>query len=150
MSGWAKQRDRNEQSIVDALVAAGAAVQKLGEPGVPDLLVSFCDVLSLLEVKNPDAKGGGKYNTGEGSLTATQTKWWAKWKGKKPIVVQTPAEALEAIRHDGGRPALSVQERIGSLESVARAFTEQRRQLDAERAETYRLREQLRKHGISI
>lgn len=82
---------------MDVLVAAGAAVQKLGEPGVPDLLVSYCDVLYLLEVKNPDAKGGGKYNTGEGSLTATQTRWWAKWKGKKPTIVTTAAEALSAI-----------------------------------------------------
>lgn len=94
---YAKQRDENEQVIVDALVAAGAAVQKLGDPGVPDLLVSFRDQMTLLEVKNPNAKGGGKYNTGEGALTATQTKWWAKWTGKKPVIVQTAAEALAAI-----------------------------------------------------
>lgn len=94
---YAKQRDKNEQIIVDALVAAGAAVQKLGEPGVPDLLVSFHDVMTLLEVKNPEAKGGGKYNTGEGSLTATQTKWWSKWTGKRPVIVQTAAQALAAI-----------------------------------------------------
>jgi hypothetical protein len=94
---YAKQRDRNEGEIVEALVAAGAAVQKLGEPGVPDLLVSYRDVLYLLEVKNPAAKGGGKYNTGEGSLTATQTRWWGKWKGRRPVIVQTAAEALAAI-----------------------------------------------------
>lgn len=80
-----------------ALLAAGAAVQKLSEPGVPDLLVSYGDVLHLLEVKNPDAKGGGRYNTGEGSLTSTQTKWWSKWTGKKPVIVQNAAEALAAI-----------------------------------------------------
>ncbi len=95
---YAKQRDRNEGEIVAALISAGAAVQKLGEPGVPDLLVSFRDTLYLIEVKNPEAKGGGKYNTGEGSLTETQTKWWAKWKGRRPVIVQTAAEALAAIR----------------------------------------------------
>lgn len=94
---YAKQRDANEAEIVTALEAAGAAVQKLGEPGVPDLLVSFGDVLHLLEVKNPNAKGGGKYNTGDGALTARQSKWWAKWKGKRPVIVQTAAEALTAI-----------------------------------------------------
>jgi len=103
---YAKQRDANEQGIVDALVAAGAAVQKLGDPGVPDLLVSFGDVLHLLEVKNPKAKGGGKYNTGEGALTAAQTRWWAKWTGKRPVIVQTAAEALAAI---GFVPGLSVR-----------------------------------------
>ena len=94
---YAKQRDANEAEIVLALELAGAAVQRLGAPGVPDLLVSFQNVLHLLEVKNPNAKGGGKYNTGEGSLTATQTRWWAKWKGKRPVIVQTAAEALQAV-----------------------------------------------------
>lgn len=97
MPNFAKQRDRNEAEIVAALQRAGAAVQKLSEPGVPDLLVSFGDVLHLLEVKNPDAKGGGKYNTGAGSLTDTQTRWWAKWTGKKPVIVQTAHEALAAV-----------------------------------------------------
>jgi hypothetical protein len=94
---YAKQRDANEAEIVLALEAAGAAVQKLGDPGVPDLLVSFGNVLHLIEVKNPQAKGGGKYNTGEGSLTATQTRWWSKWKGKSPVIVHTAAQALRAI-----------------------------------------------------
>lgn len=94
---YAKQRDKNEAEIVTALEAAGAAVQKLGEPGVPDLLVSFGGVLHLLEVKNPNAKGGGKYNTGEGSLTDTQTKWWSKWKGKAPVIVLNAEQALRAI-----------------------------------------------------
>lgn len=94
---YAKQRDANEPAIVQALEQAGASVQKLGEPGVPDLLVSFGDVLHLLEVKNPAAKGGGKYNTGEGALTDTQTRWWAKWTGKRPAIVTTADEALRAI-----------------------------------------------------
>lgn len=94
---YAKQRDANEAEIVAALERAGAAVQKLSEPGVPDLLVSFGDVLHLLEVKNPNAKGGGKYNTGTGALTDRQTKWWSSWKGKRPVIVQTAAEALAAI-----------------------------------------------------
>lgn len=98
MRGFAKQRDANEGGIIAVLEGAGAAVQRLSEAGVPDLLVGFGGELYLLEVKNPDAKGGGKYNTGEGSLTSTQTKWWAKWKGKPPVIVQTAEQALRAIR----------------------------------------------------
>jgi hypothetical protein len=95
--GFAKQRDRNEPEIVEALERAGAAVQRLSEEGVPDLLVSFANTLTLIEVKNPDAKGGGKYNTGDGALTSTQTRWWAKWKGRPPVIVTNASEALRAI-----------------------------------------------------
>lgn len=95
--GFARQRDRNEPEIVEALRAAGAAVQKLDGTGVPDLLVGYRGDLFLVEIKNPDAKGGGKYNTGDGSLTDAQTRWWAAWKGKAPAIVHTAAEALVAI-----------------------------------------------------
>lgn len=94
---YAKQRDANEPEVVAALEAAGAAVAKLGDPGCPDLLVWFNGVHHLLEVKNPDAKGGGKYNTGEGCLTSAQVKWWSRWKGPTPKIVRSAAEALEAI-----------------------------------------------------
>jgi hypothetical protein len=94
---FAKQRDRNEPGIVAALERAGAAVQRLSEAGVPDLLVSFRGELYLIEVKNPAAKGGGKYNTGDGALTATQTRWWATWKGKAPAIVTDAMQALRVI-----------------------------------------------------
>lgn len=94
---YAKQRDANESTIVTALELAGAAVLKLDGTGIPDLLVSYQGVLTLLEVKNPKAKGGGKYNTGDGCLTEAQTKWFAKWKGKPPVIVKNEHEALEAI-----------------------------------------------------
>ncbi len=94
---YAKQRDINEAAIVAALELAGAAVQKLDGTGVPDLLVSYQGVLTLLEVKNPKAKGGGKYNTGDGCLTTAQTKWFARWKGKQPVIVTNENEALKAI-----------------------------------------------------
>lgn len=93
----AARRDANEGPIVEALVAVGAAVQRLNGAGVPDLLVEFRGVLRLIEVKNPDAKGGGKYNTGDGHLTKAQTRWWREWKGRTPTVVTTPADALSAI-----------------------------------------------------
>lgn len=92
-----KRRDANEGEIVEALERAGAAVQRLDGDGIPDLLVEFGGVLRLIEVKNPEAKGGGKYNTGEGHLTSSQTRWWRAWKGKAPAVVTTVTEALAAI-----------------------------------------------------
>ncbi len=94
---FAKKRDVNEPAIVAALERMGAAVAKLEGAGVPDLLVSFHGVLTLLEVKNPDAKGGGKYNSGDGCLTSAQTKWWQSWKGKHPVIVYTATDAMRAI-----------------------------------------------------
>lgn len=96
MKRYAARRDENEPAIICALEEVGAAVQQL-DPPLPDLLVSFCGELSLLEIKNPEAKGGGKYNTGDGSLTRSQTAWWAGWKGKPPVIVTTADEALVAI-----------------------------------------------------
>jgi hypothetical protein len=93
----AKRRDANEAPIVAALRAVGAAVQQLDGAGVPDLLVEYRGKLRLIEVKNPDTKGGGKYNTGEGHLTAAQTKWRREWKGTMPTVVTSIDEALAAI-----------------------------------------------------
>lgn len=95
--GFARQRDKNEPEIVKALLTAGAAIQKLDGTGVPDLLVGYAGQLFLIEVKNPDAKGGGRYNTGDGCLTEAQTKWWANWKGRPPVIVYDPAQALSAI-----------------------------------------------------
>ncbi len=98
----AKRRDANEQPIVDALIAAGAFVQKLDGAGVPDLLVSYLGVLTLLEVKlSLGAKGGTKHHRdgagGKGDMTAAQVKWWREWKGKPPVVVRNADEALHAV-----------------------------------------------------
>ena len=56
---YAKARDINERDIVEALRVVGAAVQRLNEHGVPDLLVSYRGVLHLLEIKRPLGKRGG-------------------------------------------------------------------------------------------
>lgn len=94
----AKRRDANERGIIAALESIGCAVQQLDGSGIPDLLVSYRGELVLLEVKNPEAKGGGKYNTGDGSLTSAQTTWWAAWKGKPPVIVTSAAEALAVVK----------------------------------------------------
>jgi len=90
----AAKRDTNERAIIEALETAGYAVQRLSEPGVPDLLVygwngrhcgARCEYW-LLEVKMPGEK-----------LTQAQVKWHAAWPGNVSVV-HTPEEALAAVR----------------------------------------------------
>lgn len=109
MSSFAKQRDLNEGPIVDALERAGAAVTRLPGFGVPDLLVGYNGETFLLEVKNPysHSKTGrkrtdrsDKTGVGGGELTDRQVRWWTEWRGRPPVIVCTPEEALAAIGAD--------------------------------------------------
>ncbi len=104
MNHRAKRRDANEPAIVAALEAAGAVVQRLDDGGgVPDLLVAYAGRTHLLEVKNPDAKGGakvgGERTKGRGALTPDQVTWFAQWAraGEDVHEVVDPVEALRAI-----------------------------------------------------
>lgn len=99
---FARQRDENEAEIVKAMRAIGAAVAKLEGTGVPDLVVSYNGVLTLVEVKciKVGAKRAhkGKHDDEEHrELTPAQVTWWARWEGKPVIVVHNIAEALAAI-----------------------------------------------------
>lgn len=105
---FARQRDANEPAIVRALQAVGASVSKQNEKGAPDLLVGFRGETFLLEVKRATASGRPKRTqpgrrleserkTDERGLLDSQQKWWESWKGRPPVVVTTPAEALSAI-----------------------------------------------------
>lgn len=103
--GFARQRDKNEKEIVDALHSVGASVTRLNEKGVPDLLVGFIrpivsvesnllGITKLMEVKRPlGPKGGGSHST----LTDDQQTWWNEWKGDRPVVVRTIEDALRAL-----------------------------------------------------
>jgi hypothetical protein len=57
---YPRARDGNEAAIVDALRAAGATVTRLGDAGVPDLLVGYRGSTLLLEIKLPLGARGGK------------------------------------------------------------------------------------------
>ena len=101
---YAKRRDENEGEIVRALEAIGANVTRLDTAGVPDLLVAWRSRTFLLEVKDPAQK---RYRAGKGggkqALTPAQVKWWGlPWEGDARQVVETVAEALEAIGWKGG------------------------------------------------
>lgn len=102
----AKRRDKNEPVIVAALQRAGAEVQRLDGDGLPDLLVSFRGVLHLIEVKDHDdgrptrASHRGKGNKLDGDLaclTPSQVRWWQCWRGKPPVIVRSPEDAIAAI-----------------------------------------------------
>lgn len=102
MKGHARRRDKNEPTIVEALEAAGAVVQRLGERGVPDLLVGYQGRTFLIEVKNPDGKrrsnSKGDVRSKRGAFTRDQAKWFTAWKGAPIVEVINGAEALAAIR----------------------------------------------------
>lgn len=97
MSYHARQRDKNERPIIDALKAIGASVQQLDALGVPDLLVGFDGRTYLIEVKAEHGKPGIGMKKCESGLRDSQEKWWSLWRGAVPSIATTPAEALTAI-----------------------------------------------------
>ena len=90
----AAKRDKNEAAICLALEAVGATVERLSGADLPDLLVGFRGVNTLMEVKQPAGKKGG---TSHRDLLPGQAAWHATWRGAAPVVVRTVAEAMAAI-----------------------------------------------------
>ncbi len=89
---WAAKADDNAQEIMLALRQVGCSVQRLSEPGVPDLLVARNGRLWLMEVKKP-----------KGKLTPIQKEWHANWQA--PVyVVHSVDEALHAVIGQGQCP----------------------------------------------
>lgn len=86
---YGAKRDANEDAIVLALRKAGASVTPLSVPGCVDLLVGYQGDTFLLEIKD-----------GRNGLTDEQQAWHAAWRGRKPWIVRTIEEALEAIGID--------------------------------------------------
>jgi len=87
MPPYAAKSDLNQQEIVDALRGIGCQVDSLHRVGggVPDLLVSFRGITTVIEVKRP----GGK-------LTGKQWSWWREHNGSG-AVVENITEALDHI-----------------------------------------------------
>jgi hypothetical protein len=79
-----KRRDANESAVIDALRAAGATVEQLSAPDLPDLLVGFAGINYVLEVKGD-----------KGVLSEGQWAWITEWRGRARVV-RTPEQALEA------------------------------------------------------
>lgn len=85
--------DANQRAVMDALQAVGASVQSLAAvgDGVPDLLVGYRKQTFLLEVKDGDKPPSKR------KLTPHQVSWHREWQGAPPDVVESVAQALEAI-----------------------------------------------------
>lgn len=85
--------DANQPEIITALANAGCTTQSLAGVGCgcPDVLVGFRGINVLLEIKNPDRKGGQKRNTME-----AQAKFRKYWTGHV-AVVKSAQEALDAV-----------------------------------------------------
>ena len=82
----ASRPDLNKATIVSALRAIGASVTNLaGGQGVPDLLVGFEGVNTLLEVK-----------AGRAKLNPEQEKWHGTWRGQAAIC-RTVADAFASV-----------------------------------------------------
>lgn len=81
------KRDLYEPQIVDAFKAAGATVQQLAMPGVPDLLVGFLGQTRLVEVKTDDRQ-----------LDPLQKQWHDGWRGEPPVIVRNVPQAQKFIR----------------------------------------------------
>lgn len=88
--------DANQSAVIKALEGLGCTVERLSGVGksVPDLLVGVCGINLLMEVKNPDRKGG-RENT-HGTL-AKQRKWREGWKGSVHTV-NGPEEAVTDVK----------------------------------------------------
>lgn len=86
----ARNVDRNQSAVVEALRAAGATVQHLHEvgQGCPDLLVGFGGRNYLVEVKNAAAGG---------SLNDEQKKWHRQWRGQVTVLT-TPEQGFDFVR----------------------------------------------------
>jgi len=94
IKGFAKRRDANEPQIIAALEAVGAKVVRLSDIGLPDLLVGYSGETYLFEVKREAGPRGG---TSHSRLTEDQELWWKEWKGRTPVIVRTPEDALLAL-----------------------------------------------------
>lgn len=90
--------DAGQPDIVAGLEGIGAGVTSLAKvriPGVPDLLVSWRGTWTLMEVKSPLGKRGGKTRDGQ-RLRDSQVTWAGKQRA--PVhVVRSLTDALEAI-----------------------------------------------------
>lgn len=80
----AERRDDNEPAVVDALRKAGALVERLSGPGLPDLLVLYRGQLFLIDVKSRR----GQATMAQKRLLA---QGWPIW------FVRTPDAALVVI-----------------------------------------------------
>jgi len=84
--------DRNQTEIVELFRQAGYSVQSLAQlgNGVPDLLIARNGVNHLVEIKD------GEKPQSKQQLTADQSEWTWRWKGKVWLVTSKD-DAIDMI-----------------------------------------------------
>lgn len=94
LNRYAKQRDKNEPEIIEALRSVGALVWTMDVP--VDLLVGFRGRWLLMEVKMPAGPKGG---TKGRNKTELQADFFAECEGRSlpAYLVRSPMEALRVI-----------------------------------------------------
>jgi len=85
------RRDTAEPEVVEAFLEGGATIERLDRPC--DLLVGLAGVNHLVEVKTNQAR-----------LRETQETFRKRWRGGKPVVVRTAAQARKWLRMWSGAP----------------------------------------------
>lgn len=91
MRSYGARRDDNEPAIIAVLMAAGAKVKQISQPGVADLLVEYRRRIHLLEVKDPAKPPSAR------ALSAPQRDFHRDFRVS---VVLTPVDALKAVGSD--------------------------------------------------
>ena len=101
MNKYRKRVDPNQAGIIKALEARwpGLVVCKLDGMGggVPDLLVGFCGINILMEVKCKELGKGKSHNLPRGGLNERQEKWHTAWAGQCAIV-WNEQEAIDLVQ----------------------------------------------------
>ena len=99
---YAKKRDENEATIVDAMRRLGAKVYLLdGKAGIPDLLVGWQGRTTLIEVKMDGKPAGGRQHNARklrDGLDQDQFDFHRGWNGGPCVVVTSVDEAIAALR----------------------------------------------------
>jgi hypothetical protein len=89
----ASNKDSNHAEVRAAFEAMGCTVENLESPtaGVPDLLVGIFGLTELVEVKDGTKPPSAR------KLNDAQREWHARWRGRKPVVVQSVDDAVAVV-----------------------------------------------------
>ena len=97
MTGWGRRDaspDKNQAMLVAYLSQHGVTVEtRLADcgGGVPDLLLGYCGVDRLAEVKNPERRGKQR------NLRQSQQAWADRWAGSTPYLLRTTDDCDSAM-----------------------------------------------------
>lgn len=95
----ASHRDKAERAIITALRSVGASVYQVNGKDIPDLLIGFRGVTTLLEVKSRllSEEKGRAPRMRTTKVSEGQKEFAKTWRGGASVVVHEPSEALSAL-----------------------------------------------------